>query len=112
MVLSNSQISVLRQVRIVQWCDLHPALVDRRGVWLAPWRGGEPQPLSAAGSHILRGMLWYAALTKDPGLGPGCADAIRHSLEGEAERRLNFRDDSVRLALSGDGRLSQRAPTL
>jgi hypothetical protein len=32
--------------------------------------GDEPQPLSLAGSHVLRGMLWYAALTKDPGLGP------------------------------------------
>ena len=43
---------------------------DRFGTWLAPLRSGEPQPLSVAGSHILRGLLWYAALTKDPALLP------------------------------------------
>jgi hypothetical protein len=43
--------------------------LDRLGVWLAPLRSGEPQPLSVAGSHVLRGLLWYAALTKDPSLG-------------------------------------------
>jgi len=38
--------------------------------WLALLRSGEPQPLGVAGSHILRGLLWYAALTKDPALAP------------------------------------------
>jgi hypothetical protein len=41
---------------------------DRFCAWLAPFRSAEPQPLSVAGSHILRGILWYAALTKDSGL--------------------------------------------
>jgi hypothetical protein len=40
------------------------------GAWLAPLRSSEPQPLSVAGSHVLRGLLWYAALTRDPGLAP------------------------------------------
>jgi len=41
--------------------------------WLAAFRGGEPQRLSVAGSHILRGLLWYAALARDPEL---AADAL------------------------------------
>ena len=34
--------------------------------WLAPFGGGEPQPLSVPGSHLLRGLLWYAAVLTDP----------------------------------------------
>ena len=41
--------------------------------WLAPFRTAEPQRLSVAGSHILRGLLWYAALARDPEL---AADAL------------------------------------
>jgi hypothetical protein len=33
---------------------------------LAPFERGEPQSLSVAGSHVLRGLLWYAALANDP----------------------------------------------
>ena len=41
--------------------------------WLAPFRTAEPQRLSVAGSHILRGLLWYAALARDVEL---AADAL------------------------------------
>jgi hypothetical protein len=41
---------------------------NRLCAWLAPFRSTEPQPLSVAGSHILRGILWYVALTKDADL--------------------------------------------
>jgi hypothetical protein len=34
-------------------------------VWFAPFRSGEPLPLSVAGSHVLKGLIWYAALTRD-----------------------------------------------
>jgi hypothetical protein len=47
----------------------HQDFMDRLGVWLAPLRSGEAQPLSVAGSHVLRGLLWYAGLTEDPRLG-------------------------------------------
>ena len=33
--------------------------------WFAPFRSGEPLPLSVAGSHVLKGLLWFAALTRD-----------------------------------------------
>lgn len=38
----------------------------RLRAWLAPLRAGKPVPLSVAGSHVLRGLLWYAALAHDP----------------------------------------------
>jgi hypothetical protein len=34
-------------------------------IWFAPFRSGEPLPLSVAGSHVLKGLLWYASLTRD-----------------------------------------------
>src|SRR5262245_52547459 len=34
-------------------------------IWCAPFRSGEPLPLSVAGSHVLKGLLWFAALTRD-----------------------------------------------
>jgi len=36
--------------------------------WLAPFHTAEPQRLTVAGSHILRGLLWYAALARDADL--------------------------------------------
>jgi hypothetical protein len=39
---------------------------DRFRAWLQPFKSAEPQRLSVAGSHVLRGLLWYAALTRDP----------------------------------------------
>jgi hypothetical protein len=39
---------------------------DRFCQWFAPFASTEPQPLSVAGSHVLRGLLWYASLTGEP----------------------------------------------
>jgi hypothetical protein len=39
---------------------------ERFTAWLAPFESGAPQALSVAGSHVLRGLLWYAALAGDP----------------------------------------------
>jgi hypothetical protein len=36
--------------------------------WLAAFGSEQPQRLTVAGSHILRGLLWYAALAQDPSL--------------------------------------------
>jgi hypothetical protein len=38
---------------------------DRFTGWWAPFRSGQPLPLSVAGSHVLKGLLWYASLTRD-----------------------------------------------
>lgn len=34
-------------------------------LWFAPFRSGEALPLSIAGSHVLKALVWYAALSKD-----------------------------------------------
>jgi hypothetical protein len=38
---------------------------DQLAIWFAPFRSGQPLPLSVAGSHVLKGLIWYAALTRD-----------------------------------------------
>ncbi len=37
----------------------------RLSAWFAPFRSGERLPLSVAGSHVLRALVWYAALSRD-----------------------------------------------
>jgi hypothetical protein len=34
--------------------------------WLAPFRGREPVRLSMVGSHILKALLWYCRMLRDP----------------------------------------------
>src|SRR6185369_11300873 len=34
-------------------------------LWFAPFRSGQPLPLSVAGSHVLKGLVWYAAVSSD-----------------------------------------------
>jgi hypothetical protein len=34
--------------------------------WLAPFRGDDPVRLSMVGSHILKALLWYCRLLRDP----------------------------------------------
>jgi len=38
---------------------------EQFALWWAPFRSGQPLPLSVAGSHVLKGLLWYASLTRD-----------------------------------------------
>ena len=38
---------------------------DQMAIWFAPFRSEQPLPLSVAGSHILKGLVWYSALTND-----------------------------------------------
>jgi len=33
--------------------------------WFAPFRSGVPLPLSVAGSHVLKGLIWYSAVARD-----------------------------------------------
>ena len=41
-------------------------------IWFAPFRSGEPLPLSVAGSHVLKCLIWYCALSKDEELKNYC----------------------------------------
>ena len=45
---------------------------DRIASWFAPFRSGQPLPLSVAGSHVLKGLIWYCAVAGDQNL-KGCA---------------------------------------
>lgn len=38
---------------------------EQLALWFAPFRSGQPLPLSVAGSHILKGLIWYAAVSRD-----------------------------------------------
>ena len=38
---------------------------EQLGVWSAPFRSDELLPLSVAGSHVLRALIWYAAVSQD-----------------------------------------------
>ena len=48
----------LAEVGIEDFCE-------QLSLWFAPFRSGEALPLSVAGSHILKGLIWYAALCGD-----------------------------------------------
>jgi hypothetical protein len=34
-------------------------------IWFAPFHSGQPLPLSVAGSHVLKGLVWYAGVSGD-----------------------------------------------
>ena len=41
---------------------------DAIEAWFAPFRSGTPLPLSVAGSHVLKGLIWYCAVGERPEL--------------------------------------------
>lgn len=41
---------------------------DRIEDWFAPFRSGQPLPLSVPGSHALKCLIWYCAVSKDESL--------------------------------------------
>lgn len=38
---------------------------EQMRTWFAPFRSGEPLPLSVAGSHVLKGLIWFSAVARD-----------------------------------------------
>ena len=41
-------------------------------IWFAPFQSGEALPLSVAGSHVIKGFVWFCAVAKDDGLKECC----------------------------------------
>lgn len=39
--------------------------VEQLSLWFAPFRSGQPLPLSVAGSHVLKGLIWFASVSQD-----------------------------------------------
>jgi hypothetical protein len=45
---------------------------DQIQIWFAPFRSGQPLPLSVAGSHVIKGFIWYCSVAKDDDLKECC----------------------------------------
>jgi len=41
-------------------------------VWFAPFRSGQPLPLSVAGSYVIKGLVWFCAVARDEDLKESC----------------------------------------
>src|SRR5262245_1972599 len=39
--------------------------IEQLALWFAPFRSGQPLPLSVAGSHIVKSLIWYVAVSRD-----------------------------------------------
>ena len=63
-------------------------------IWFAPLHLGEPLPLSVAGSHVLKGLIWYCAVSRDPEL----AECASWLLEARWKQQRNT--EKVLTALS------------
>ena len=37
-------------------------------IWFAPFRSGESLPLSVAGSHVIKGLIWFCSVARDEDL--------------------------------------------
>jgi hypothetical protein len=48
----------LAEVGVEDFCE-------QLAAWFDPFRSGERLPLSVAGSHVLKALVWYAALSRD-----------------------------------------------
>ena len=38
---------------------------EKLAAWFAPFRSGQPLPLSVPGSHVVKGLIWYCAVLND-----------------------------------------------
>jgi hypothetical protein len=45
-------------------------------IWFAPFRSGEAIPLSVAGSHVIKGLVWFSAVAKDEDLKDCCLSLL------------------------------------
>jgi hypothetical protein len=71
--------------------------IQQLEVWFAPFRSGELLPLSVAGSHILKGLIWYASLTNDE----RAKSASLWLLDAKWKQKRNFEKSVVALGVFG-----------
>jgi hypothetical protein len=62
--------------------------------WFAGFRAREPVQLSVVGSHVLKGLLWYAALARDPAV----TEAALPLIDAPWKQKRNL--DKVMVALA------------
>jgi hypothetical protein len=73
---------------------------DKVEEWFAPFRSGEALPLSVAGSHVLKCMVWYCAVANDAGL----KDCALWLLDSKWKRKREAEKSLVALAEFGVSR--------
>jgi hypothetical protein len=66
-------------------------------LWFAPFRSDQPLPLSVAGSHILKGLIWYAAISGDE----KAREASLGLLEVKWKQKRNTEKSMTALAVFG-----------
>ena len=71
--------------------------VEQLELWFASFRSGQPLPLSVAGSHILKGLIWYASLTHDE----RAKNAALWLLDAKWKQKKNFEKSLVALGVFG-----------
>ena len=63
------------------WAKKAEALLDGVGrddfreqiqVWFTPFRCGHPVPLTVAGSHVIKGLIWYSSISQEEVLKQTC----------------------------------------
>ena len=73
---------------------------ERMHLWFAPFRSGEPLPLSVAGSHVIKGLIWFCAVAQDEDLKECCL----WLLEAKWKQKRNTEKAMVALGVFGIGK--------
>jgi hypothetical protein len=77
-------------------------------IWFAPFRSGEALLLSVAGSHVIKGLIWFCAVAKDDELKECCL----WLLDAKWKQKRNTEKIMVALGQFGIGNEELRARNL
>ena len=70
---------------------------EQMQTWFAPFRSGEPLPLSVAGGYVIKGLIWYCAVARDQELKECCLGLL------EAKWKQKRNTEKVLVALGEFG---------
>lgn len=77
-------------------------------LWFAPFRSGEPLPLSVAGSHVLKCLIWFCAVSHDDDL----KDCALWLLNVKWKQKRNSEKSMVALGVFGISKEDLRARSM
>ena len=77
-------------------------------VWFAPFRSGEALPLSVPGSHVLKCLIWFCAISGDDGL----KDCALWLLNVKWKQKRNSEKSMIALGVFGISKEDLRARSL
>lgn len=84
------------------------AFREQMQIWFAPFQSGEPLPLSVAGSHVLKGLVWFCAVAKAADLRECCLSL----LSAKWKQKRNAEKALVALGVFGISKEELRARNL